>query len=185
MRDWIRQKLPREDTLKAHPGLRWMGPLLRRPWLWQLSRRRVALGAGIGVFFGFLIPVLQVAGAAVLAVALRANLPVAALATLVSNPVTYAPIGVAAYKTGSWMLGKPVSDHAEAVLAGAPAASAASSASSPQEDGWLKKAKAIGKPLMLGLCVFAVFGGILAWALVHIAWTLTVQLKRRRRRQRP
>ena len=53
MRDWIRAKLPTEETLKAHPGLRWMGPLLRRPWLWHLNRRRVAMGAGIGVFFGF------------------------------------------------------------------------------------------------------------------------------------
>ena len=47
MRHWIRKRLPTEETLKAHPSLRWMGPLLRRPWLWQLNRRSVALGAGI------------------------------------------------------------------------------------------------------------------------------------------
>ena len=34
-------------------------PLLRRPWLWHFDRRNVALGAFIGVSFGFLIPVLQ------------------------------------------------------------------------------------------------------------------------------
>jgi len=53
MRDWIKHRIPTEQTLTAHPSLRWMRPLLRRPWLWQLNRRRVALGAGIGVFFGF------------------------------------------------------------------------------------------------------------------------------------
>jgi uncharacterized protein (DUF2062 family) len=35
-----------------------------------------------------------------LAVLLRANLPVAAMATLVSNPFTFAPIVVLAYQTG-------------------------------------------------------------------------------------
>lgn len=160
MRDWIRRRLPTEDTLKAHPGLRWLGPLLRRPWLWQLSRHRVALGAGIGVFFGFLIPVLQIAGAALFALVLRANLPVAAVATFVSNPLTYAPIGVAAYHTGAAILGEAVEPGATEALA-----------------------KAIGKPLFVGLAVFAVVGGIAAWALVHVAWTVGVWLKRRRRRR--
>ena len=39
MRDWLRRKLPSEEVVRSRPGLRWMGPLLRRPWLWQLNRR--------------------------------------------------------------------------------------------------------------------------------------------------
>jgi uncharacterized protein (DUF2062 family) len=181
MRDWIRRRLPNEETLKAHPGLRWLGPLLRRPWLWQLSRRRVAIGAGIGVFFGFLIPVLQIAGAALVALVLRANLPVAAFATLVSNPFTYAPIGVAAYHTGAAILGKAVEPGATEALAGAVDAADAGTGDKP---GWVERAKAIGKPLFVGLAVFAVVGGISAWALVHVAWTVGVWLKRKRRRAR-
>lgn len=175
MRHWIRRRLPTEETLKAHPSLRWMGPLLRRPWLWQLNRRSVALGAGIGVFFGFMVPVLQIAGAAVFAMLLRANLPVAAFATLVSNPVTYAPIGLLAYQTGAALLGEPVA--VEAVQAFdeidqlPPAA----------QTGWFEKLQSIGKPLLLGLSVFAVIGGVGTWALVHLAWTLGVQMKRRQR----
>ena len=34
---------------------------------------------------------------------------------------------------------------------------------------------------MLGLAVFAVIGGVGTWALVHLAWTLGVQMKRRQR----
>jgi uncharacterized protein (DUF2062 family) len=179
MRDWIHRRLPTEDTLRAHPGLRWMGPLLRRPWLWHLSRRRVALGAGIGVFFGFLIPVLQIAGAALFALVLRANLPVAAFSTLVSNPFTYAPIGVLAYQTGSAILGEPVRPAAAQSLQ---QAEDAGTIVGPGP-GWLERAKAIGKPLFLGLAVFAVVGGVLAWALVHLGWTLGTWLKRRRRRR--
>lgn len=59
----------------------------------------------IGVFFGFLIPVLQIATAAAAALMLRASLPVATVATLVSNPLTYVPIWVAAYQTGALILG--------------------------------------------------------------------------------
>lgn len=180
MREWIRAKLPTEETLKAHRGLRWLGPLLRRPWLWHLNRRRVAMGAGIGVFFGFLIPVLQIAGAAVFALVLRANLPVAAFSTLVSNPLTYAPIGVAAYKTGSWILGQDAEPAAARTLVDA----ADTDSVDGPGTGWLDKAKAIGKPLFLGLMVFAVVGGIAAWALVHLAWTIGVWVKRRRRRRR-
>jgi hypothetical protein len=177
MRDWIRRRLPTEETLKAHPSLRWMGPLLRRPWLWRLSRRNVALGAGIGVFFGFMVPVLQIAGAAMLAMLLRANLPVAAFATLVSNPLTYAPIGLLAYQTGTALLGELPEPDAAQALAEATATPSVDNAS------WFERLQAIGKPLLLGLALFAVLGGIGTWAAVHLGWTLAVCLKRRRRRR--
>ena len=49
------------------------------------------------------------------------------------------------------------------------------------QTGWFEKLQSIGKPLMLGLAVFAVIGGVGTWALVHLAWTLGVQMKRRQR----
>jgi uncharacterized protein (DUF2062 family) len=58
------------------------------------------------VFFGLLIPVLQILFAALFAVFLRANLPIAAAATLVSNPLTYAPLYVAAYRVGTNLIGE-------------------------------------------------------------------------------
>jgi uncharacterized protein len=178
MRQWIRRFTPTEETLRAHPSLRWMGPLLRRPWLWHLNRRRVALGAGIGVFFGFLIPVAQIFGAALFALLLRANLPVAAVSTLVSNPFTYAPIFLLAYKTGAVVLGEDVKPAQAQALA------AAVEAPDADDKGWIARAKAIGKPLFVGLAIFAVVGGVAAWGLVHLLWTVGVWLKRRRRRRR-
>ncbi len=177
MRQWFRRITPTEETLRAHPSLRWMGPLLRRPWLWHLNRRRVALGAGIGVFFGFLIPVAQILGAAIFAILLRANLPVAAVATLVSNPFTYAPIFVLAYHTGAAVLGEEIKPEKAEALA------AAVERPDEHSNGWVKRAKAIGKPLFLGLAIFAAIGGVIAWALVHLLWTVGVWLKRRRRQR--
>jgi uncharacterized protein (DUF2062 family) len=176
MRQFIRKWIPSEERVRAHPSLRWMAPLLRRPWLWHLSRRSVALGAGLGVFFGFLIPVLQILGAAIFAVLLRANLPVAAAATLVSNPLTYAPIFVLAYRTGAVLLGEPVEPAQAHAWVGA--------ADAEDDGSWVERAKAIGKPLFLGLAVFAVVGGLLAWAAVHLLWTLAVWWRRRRGAQR-
>ncbi|MGF1644162.1 MAG: DUF2062 domain-containing protein [Thiotrichales bacterium] len=178
MRHWLRRYMPTEETLRAHPSLRWLGPLLRRPWLWHLNRRRVALGAGIGVFFGFMIPVAQIFGAALLALMLRANLPVAAMSTLVSNPFTYAPIFVLAYRTGAYLLGERVDPRTEEVLA--------ESIETPDipDSRWYERVASVGKPLFVGLAVFGVIGGVIAWASVHVLWTLGVWIKRKRRRRR-
>ena len=120
-----------------------------------------------------MIPVAQILFSALFALLLRANLPVAAVATLVSNPLTYGPIFVLAYRTGSMLLGEApdaaqeitVEKEAEAPLA------------DPQT--WAERFGAIGKPLVLGLAVFAVTGGIVTWVLVNLLWLLAARLRPR------
>ncbi|MBC5784637.1 DUF2062 domain-containing protein [Ramlibacter sp. USB13] len=183
MRDWIRRWTPTEEKLRQQPGLRWLAPLLGRPVLWQLSRRRVALGAAAGVFCGFMIPVAQIAGAALLALLLRANLPVAALSTLVTNPVTFGPIFVLAYRTGSAVLGEPTRpEEAEALARGTEQSSAAPARGGARD--WIERAREIGRPIIVGMVIFAVAGSILAWVLVQVGWTVAVLVKRRRRVRR-
>ena len=180
-RKFFRRFMPTDESLRRHPSLRWLGPLLHRPWLWHMNRRTVAMGMGIGVFFGFLIPVLQIGAAAVVAVALRANLPVAAAATLVSNPFTYAPIGVAAYKVGSALLGERPNRLDEQVIErGAEVA-----VTEVVEPSWWQRFAGIGKPVMLGLAVFAVIGGASAYFLTLLAWRVALVLRVRRRRNAP
>ena len=183
LRKYFNRLLPTPEALRANRSLRWLGPLLHRPWLWQFNRRTVAAGVGIGVFFGFLIPVLQIAFAAGFAIVLRANLPVAAASTLVSNPFTYAPIGVAAYQVGSTLLGTPETAAAipaaavEDVVGGARVAEVI-------EPGWWKRVADVGKQVMLGLAVFAVVGGIGAYFATLLVWRFAVVLRRRRRLER-
>ncbi|MGQ0545674.1 MAG: DUF2062 domain-containing protein [Betaproteobacteria bacterium] len=175
MRERLRRwRLPSREELQSHRSLRWLGPLLQRPWLWHLDRRSVAAGAAIGVFFGFLVPVLQIVFAAFFAVLLRGNLPVAAAATLVSNPVTSAPIGVLAYHPGSALLGEPLRPAEEAAIA----RSGEDVPLAPQS--WVERIAALGKPLVLGLGVFAVVGGLSTWVLVNLVWLLVVRLRRGR-----
>ena len=160
--------------MQSHRSLRWLGPLLKRPWLWHLDRRSVATGAAIGVFFGFMIPVLQILFAALFTLLLRANLPVAAVATLVSNPFTYAPIGVLAYRTGSALLGEPISAAEERVIE----RGGEDMPLAPQS--WGERVSALGKPLVVGLAVFAVTGALITWFAVSLAWILVTRLRRPR-----
>jgi uncharacterized protein (DUF2062 family) len=173
VRRWFRRwRLPSAEEVQSYRSLRWLGPLLRRPWLWHLDRRSVAVGAAIGVFFGFMIPVLQIVFSALFALLLRANLPVAAVATLVSNPFTYAPIGVLAYRTGSALLGEPMAPAEEAAIE-------RSGEDMPiTPESWAERVAALGKPLILGLAVFAAAGALLAWLAVNLVWFIALRLRR-------
>lgn len=182
-RNFIRRWIPSAQAMRSNRSLRWFGPLLHRPWLWQLNRRSVAAGVGIGVFCGFMLPGLQVVLAALLALVIRANLPVAAVSTLVSNPFTYAPIVVLAYRVGAMLLGETV-DEAQAVALEAEALEADAVEVVARATGWVERFTAIGKPLLLGLFVCATIGGALAYLLTLLLWRLGVVLRMRHRQRR-
>jgi len=154
---FLRRWLPDPASLRAHRGLRWMGPLLDRPWLWHVNRNAIAKGLAIGMFFGILVPLGQALVAGVVAIGLRANLPAAVLATFVSNPLTTPAILLAAYHAGSAVLGEATSVPGLAVDA-----------------GWLAKIGAMGEPLLLGLALLAIAGSIITYFGVQLAWRIGV-----------
>lgn len=166
MRRLIRRWLPSPERVQEGRGLRWLAPLLKRPWLWHIDRRGVALGAAVGVFFGFLIPIAQIPLSALGVLLLRANLPVAVVSTLVSNPLTYAPIFLLAHRLGRHLLGT--------VNGGGVNEAAIESA------GVWASLGNLGAPLFLGLAIFAVSGAVITWCLVQGAWLGANALRRRR-----
>jgi len=179
MKQLIKRWTPSAESVRSNRSLRWLGPLLNRPWLWQFNRRSVSLGVAIGVFFGFLVPVLQSIFSAVFALAFRANLPVAIVSTLVSNPFTYAPIAILAYELGSAVLGESTSAEDLAMFEDTVEEMNVSSPST-----W-DQILSIGKPVFLGLAIFAVVGSISAFVITNLGWRLLVASQRaRRRRQR-
>lgn len=211
MNAWLRSLLPTRDSVRDNRWLRWLGPALLHPRLWHMSRRGLALGLALGVFFGFLVPIAQIPLSAAAAVMLRANLPVAMASTLVTNPATFGPIYYAAWRVGSVVLGEPASEppplepppQAQALSEeGAPSAAVALAAlpSDPPagpdsqvrgsgEAGWwgalAGKFAQVGKPLVVGLVIFACAGGLLCYVAVTWVWVLRVRLQRRQRQQRP
>ena len=73
----IKKFLPKKETILQNKFVKWIGPALKNPQLWRFSRRGVALGVAIGIFFGFLMPLAQIPASAIAATVFRANVPTA------------------------------------------------------------------------------------------------------------
>jgi len=159
-RRFVRRWLPDPASLRTHRALRWLGPLLDRPWLWHVNRSSISKGLAIGMFFGLLLPLGQGLVAGVAAIGLRANLPAAVLATFISNPLTTPAILLAAYHAGLAVLSEPSALPALA-----------------ENTGWIEKIGAMGEPLLVGLALLAVAGAVLTYFGVQLAWRIGVLWK--------
>jgi uncharacterized protein len=172
MRNWFPS---RESLVRS----RWLSPLAHHfqdERLWRMERGSVARGVAIGVFFGLLLPLAQFLFAVAFAIWLRGHVAVAAAATFVTNPLTFAPLYWLAHRLGSTLLGRSrVEANAHATLVEAQVEASAAA------QGWLSATwEAVlnaGAPLLLGLAVLAVAGALLGFLLVWLLW--------RPRRERP
>jgi uncharacterized protein (DUF2062 family) len=108
--------VPTRETIHRYRVLRPFSKHLTHSSLWRMNRRSVPRGVAIGLFVAVIIPVMHTAIAALLAIPARANVAVAALFTLVVNPLTIPPLYYAAYRIGSWEL------HHDSTLVNAAAA---------------------------------------------------------------
>lgn len=166
LKAWVNRLLAKQQALREHRMLKWMGPAVHHPRLWGFTRQGVALGMAVGLFFGFLIPFGQIPCAAVLSVLLRGNIPVAVAATLVSNPFTFGSIYYGAYCLGDWLLGisnmLPIKKDTLADEAAAVA-------------GWLGQISSMGLPLLLGLALLACVLSVAGYYAVNLAWRTRVR----------
>ena len=156
-------KLPTKDSIVENRWVKWIGPSLLHPGIWKWKRHSVSLGVAIGLFFGFLIPLAQIPLSAIFAVFLRANLTVAAVSTLVTNPFTFPGIYYVAYQFGSYVLNLAGIDQAQVSTLGS--------------SGWLDSIFSTGKPLMVGLCIFAVVFGFCGYFITSFVWNIRIRLK--------
>jgi len=177
-RKFFRKYLPDPAAIRSSRYVAWFGTLLQHPNLWHLNRDSVAGAVAIGLFAGLVPGPLQIITAALLAVPLRKNLPVAFLTTFYTNPFTIVPLYVLAYGYGTLLLGEK---HGEARI-------------QPFEMDWtrlldsmgamLDWALALGKPLAVGLVALALTLAVLGYAAVQVAWRVKVLLAWRARRRR-
>ncbi len=99
--------LPKMPTREEMSRNRWLAPIagrFTRSELWRFTRRSVPRGVALGLFAAFIIPVGQIFLAAFLALPARANVPVAALITFVTNPFTVPFWAVVANRVGHFVL---------------------------------------------------------------------------------
>lgn len=86
---------------------KYLAPIAHRflsPELWRFTRRSVPRGVALGLFCAFIIPLGQIFLAAFMALPARANVPLAAAMTFVTNPFTFPAWMVVANRVGEGML---------------------------------------------------------------------------------
>jgi uncharacterized protein (DUF2062 family) len=103
---WLRP-LPRRTNIHRYPGLKWFAEGARkRAYIWSFRLEYLIPAIYAGCILAFL-PLfgIQLPLALLLAILLRANLPVLAGLQLISNPLTILPIYFTAYQIGRLFLG--------------------------------------------------------------------------------
>jgi uncharacterized protein (DUF2062 family) len=157
---WVRGHAPTRESIEASPLLRPVAHRILAPELWRFNRRSVPRGVALGLFAGILFPFPHMVLAAIFAVPLRANVPVAVGTTLVNNPVTFLPIMATAYRIGHWVL------RPDRITPGHPIA-----ANIRANEGWLHWIVAQGGPsTIVGLLLMAITLSALGYVVTSLIW---------------
>ncbi len=85
---WTRSKMPTREQMEENRFLRPYAHRVLRSELWRFTRRSVPRGVALGIAAGIIIPLGQIFVAAMLALPFRANVPIAAALTFITNPIT-------------------------------------------------------------------------------------------------
>lgn len=87
---WVKRNSPTREQLLESRFLKPFAHRIAHSELWRFTRRSVPRGVALGLFVGIflLIPGVQIIGVAMLALPFRANIPIGAAMTFLSNPAT-------------------------------------------------------------------------------------------------
>ncbi|HEY7841124.1 MAG TPA: DUF2062 domain-containing protein [Gammaproteobacteria bacterium] len=168
LRQFFKRVLPGHHHFREHEKLQFLGDILHDPDIFHLTRRSVAGGVATGLSVAWIPVPIHMFVAALVAIRLRVNLPLAVLLVWITNPLTFAPLFYGAYRVGAWMLQRPPRD-VEFELG----------------FEWLSTTfMMIWEPLLLGCFVIGSASGILGYFGVQLAWRAAVVRKMNLRRNR-
>jgi uncharacterized protein len=105
----LKKVLPNRHELIKRWFLRPFATTLRDPVYWTVHRRGVLRAFALGLFVCFVPLPIHLLITPVLAILLRANIPVAMAVILLVNPLTFAPVYFFAYWVGAHLMGAPMS----------------------------------------------------------------------------
>ena len=170
---WLSRHIPTRETVHEHRLLRPFAPHLTHSALWRMTRRSVPRGVALGLFVGVIIPVMHTAIAAILAIPTRANVAIAALCTLIVNPLTIPLMYFAAYRIGSWEL------RYDAKLVD-PAAAERFSSELSRLLFWIHHASG---PIAVGILTIAAVSAALGYLFATLVWRFWSRSRWRQRHQ--
>lgn len=165
--DLIRKHMPSREEMARN---KYLAPIAHRflsPELWRFTRRSVPRGVALGLFSAFIIPIGQIFLAAFLALPMRANVPLAALVTFVTNPFTI------------WLWFPVANRVGNFIIEIFPATG--NEAAQQLQEGWLEWAGEIAGATALGFVVLSVFAPLLGYFIAKSVWRVIVGRKRAKR----
>ena len=173
--DWIRLRMPSREEMARNKYLRPIAHRFLTPELWRFTRRSVPRGVALGIFAGFIIPVGQIFLAAFMALPARANVPLSALVTFITNPFTFPFWAVVANRLGAFILKIDL----------ATTGGAAQEEINSGRWAWLVEMfEGVGVTVLVtifGFTVLAVVGAAIGYLLAGVVWRFVVARKRQRR----
>lgn len=183
LRQFLKRLLPSQTSISRFSTAQRFAPMLVRPEIWAINRRSIALGMAVGLFVAMIPGPVQILCAMGIAIFLRVNLPMAVIATLLTNPLTMLPIYYVAHQIGTTLIGvnEQFADTELALFS-------YSDWTRPLEmlSICLDAFKQLGKPLLLGLGLLTLILPLLGYCAVQLVWRvhLVYALHRRRYRRR-
>ena len=164
----------RKFTLKRHEfGEKWfLSPfrhLMHDHRLWSIRRKNVVPAVALGAFFAFMPFPGHPIWASFAALALRINVPIAAITTFISNPLTMGPMYFLAYRFGAWLLG--MEQQAVGI---------------EMSFDWVTHTfVTIWQPMLLGCVLLGAASALVAYVTLDLLWRSSLgNYKSRKRRQR-
>lgn len=173
--DWLRVRMPTREQMAENRFLRPIAHRFLTPELWRFTRRSVPRGVALGIFAGFVIPVGQIFLAAFMALPARANVPLSALVTFITNPLTFPFWAVAANRIGSFIL---------KVDLAATGGAAQNEIASGRWVWFVELFENVGVTVLVtifGFVVLAVVGAAIGYVLASLVWRFVVARRRVRR----
>lgn len=161
----LKRFLPDAKKIKNNKSLKIFGKFLHDPNLWHLNRHSVATAVGIGLFVAYIPSPGHMLVAALLAILLRANLPIAVVLVWVSNPITIPFQFFFAYKLGAFILHTPHHPFSFEI----------------SMEWFMAEIKTIGIPLFLGSFILGTLLAVLGNLFVRVYWRFSVAQSWRKR----
>lgn len=165
---WLTKYLPSRESIRTQRALAPVRHLLVHPELWQLHRRSVGGAFFIGLFCAFMPVPSQMVLAALCALAVRCNLPIAVSLVWITNPLTIGPMFYFAYRLGAWVLDVEIS-------------------TGPFELSWQwfgSQFATIWRPVLVGCLVCGCGAGLTGAVASRLLWRFHVIRRWRQRRVR-
>lgn len=154
----LKKVLPSRHKLSQSWFLRPFAVALRDPVYWTVHRRAVLRAFALGLFVCFIPLPVHLLITPFLAIALRANIPVAMATLLLVNPLTFAPVFFFAY----WV-GAQLTDTAMSAFSFAPTWEWAST-----------RLLDIWKPFVLGCLVCGTAASLAGYTALSLLWRVRV-----------